>query len=73
MITYYINRFIHSIIRENRLSHLMEMMLKGNKKDVLLSDFIKQLEKFLKLEHDVLFDESKLKYIIFLEKLKSNV
>jgi hypothetical protein len=51
----------------------MEILLKENKKDILLNDFIKQLETFLSKEHDVLFNENKLKYMIFLENFKENI
>ncbi len=73
MITYYLNRFIHSIIRENRLIYIMEMMITKKKKDILLKDFISQLERFLVKEHSILFDDTKLKYMIFLEDFKDNV
>ncbi|EKE26273.1 MAG: hypothetical protein ACD_4C00348G0003 [uncultured bacterium (gcode 4)] len=74
MITYHINRFIHSIIRENKLVNLMELLIsKDKKEDVLFIDFIKQLKSFLKKENELIFDDTKLKYIAFLEDFKNNI
>ena len=74
MITYHINRFIHSVIRENKLIHIMELLVsKSKEKDVLLNDLTSELKKFLKQENELLFDDNKLKYLIFLENFKENI
>ncbi len=74
MITYSIQRFIHSIIRENKLYHTMEALLKkDHETDILLHDLIEQVKIFLQKENDELFDENKLKYLIFLDSLRENV
>lgn len=70
MITYSVNRFLHSIIRENKLVYIMEFLVKDRKKDILIEDFIRQLERFLLKAHDDLFDHTRLKYMIFLEEVK---
>lgn len=74
MITYNINRFIHSIIRDNKQVYLMELLISDWKKeDILFDDLIKQLKSFLQKENDLIFDESKLKYMVFLENFKKNI
>ena len=74
MITYNINRFIHSVIRENKLVYLMELLLsEWKKEDILFVDFIRQLKSFLQKENEQIFDDTKLKYIAFLEDFKNNV
>ncbi|MDD2486969.1 MAG: hypothetical protein PHS92_01200 [Candidatus Gracilibacteria bacterium] len=74
MITYHINRFIHSIIRENKLVYIMELLLsEGKKEDILFSDFIRHLKIFLQKENDQIFDDTRLKYMLFIEDFKNNV
>ncbi|EKE28877.1 MAG: hypothetical protein ACD_3C00001G0018 [uncultured bacterium (gcode 4)] len=74
MISYHINRFIHSVIRENKLFYLMELLLSEDKKeDLLFVDLIKQLKNFLRKENEQIFDDSKLKYMAFLGDFKQNV
>lgn len=68
--TYYINRFIHAIIRENKLMYIMNLIIKDDKKNKFLDDFITQLEWFLKLQYDDIFNDKKLKYMIFLDNIK---
>jgi len=74
MITYYIQRFIHSTIRENKLFHIIEMLLGDDtREDILLDDFIRQLKSFLEKDNDDLFDDYRLKYLIFLDDFKKNI
>ncbi|EKE30266.1 MAG: hypothetical protein ACD_2C00016G0017 [uncultured bacterium (gcode 4)] len=74
MISYNINRFIHTVIRDNKLFYLMELLLSENKKeDILFEDLIKQLKHFLKKDNEEIFDHTKLKYLAFLWDFKHNV
>lgn len=74
MITYYIQRFIHSTIRENKLFHIIEMLLGDDtREDILLDDLIRQLKSFLEKDNEDLFDDYKLKYLIFLDDCKKNI
>lgn len=74
MITYHINRFIHSIIRENKLVHIMEFIIgKNSENNLILNDFTAEMKKFLSKENDQLFDDNRLKYLIFLDNFKSNI
>lgn len=74
MITYYIQRFIHSTIRENKLFHIIEMLLGDDtREDILLDDLVRQLKSFLEKDNDDLFDDYKLKYLIFLDDCKKNI
>jgi len=74
MITYHINRFIHSVIRENKLFHIMEFIIwKNPDNNLILSDFTQEMQKFLKQENELLFNDNKLKYLIFLDNFKTNI
>ncbi len=71
MISFQINRLIHSVIRENKLILLLNAIIDENI-DVF-EDFSKQLKTFLKIDHDILFDKNKEKYIIYLDNIKQNL
>lgn len=74
MIAYSINRFIHSIIRENKLLNLMEFLSSRTENTPsLLDELIAQIKVFLSQDDEVLFDQTKLKYLVFLDSIKGNI
>ena len=73
MVTYYIQRLIHSMIRDNKLFHIMEMLIgEDTKEDLLLDDLTIRLKAFLLKDHEDIFTDYKLKYLVFLDEFRQN-
>ena len=74
MITYQITRYIHSIVRGERLGHLMEAFLgRSESTDSLLDDLIIQFKRFLKKGNEELFEENRLKYLTYLDDFRGHI
>lgn len=74
MITYQITRFIHSIIRTNKLVHLVDALLENsNQHEWLLDDLIFQFKRFLQKGNDQIFEQNRLKYVTYLDDFKTNI
>ena len=74
MITYQITRFIHSVIRSNKLMHLVNALLEqSNKNESILDDLIFQFKRFLQKGNDEIFEQNRLKYVTFLDDFKIHI
>lgn len=74
MLTYEINYFIHSVIREGKLVHLMDALIDDSPTATLLiDDLIAQFQHFLRKGNAELFDGTQLKYLTYLEEFKAHL
>lgn len=74
MITYQITRFIHSVIRRNKLIHIVDALLEtSHKNENVLDDLIFQFKRFLRKENDEIFEQHRLKYVTYLDDFKIHV
>lgn len=74
MITYQITRFIHSVIRSNKLVHLVDTLLEKSHQDQnILDDLIIQFKRFLQKGNDEIFEQHRLKYVTYLDDFKTNI
>ncbi|EKD29673.1 MAG: hypothetical protein ACD_78C00320G0012 [uncultured bacterium (gcode 4)] len=74
MITYQITRFIHSVIRSNKLVHLVDALLeKSHQNENILDDLIVQFKRFLQKGNDEIFEQNRLKYVTYLDDFKTNI
>ncbi|MDD5197576.1 MAG: hypothetical protein PHN60_01810 [Candidatus Gracilibacteria bacterium] len=74
MITYQITRFIHSVIRSNKLVHLVDALLeKSHQNENILDDLIVQFKRFLQKGNEEIFEQNRLKYVTYLDDFKTNI
>lgn len=74
MITYQITRFIHSVIRSNKLVHLVDALLEQSHQDEnILDDLIFQFKRFLQKGNEEIFEQNRLKYVTYLDDFKTNI
>ncbi|MDD2891962.1 MAG: hypothetical protein PHQ95_03275 [Candidatus Gracilibacteria bacterium] len=74
MITYQITRFIHSVIRNNKLIHLVDALLEKSRQDEsLIDDLITQFKRFLQKGNDEIFEQNRLKYVTYLDDFKTHL
>lgn len=74
MITYQITRFIHSVIRSNKLVHLVDALLEqSHQNENILDDLIFQFKRFLLKGNDEIFEQNRLKYVTFLDDFNTHL
>ena len=74
MITYQITRFIHSVIRRNKLIHIVDALLEtSHKNENVLDDLIFQFKRFLRKGNDEIFEQHHLKYVTYLDDFKIHI
>lgn len=74
MITYQVTRFIHSVIRTNKLIHIVDTLLeKSHQNETLLDDLIAQFKRFLQKGNEEIFEQSRLKYVTYLDDFKAHI
>lgn len=74
MITYQITRFIHSVIRTNKLMDIVDTLLeKSHQNESLLDDLILQFKRFLQKGNGEIFEQNRLKYVTYLDDFKSHL
>lgn len=74
MITYQITRFIHSVIRTNKLIDIVDTLLeRSHQNESLLDDLIAQFKRFLQKENGEIFEQNRLKYVTYLDDFKAHL
>lgn len=74
MITYQITRFIHSVIRTNKLIHIVDTLLeKSHQNETLLDDLIAQFKRFLQKGNEEIFEQNRLKYVTYLDDFRAHL
>ncbi len=72
MINYEITHLIHSLIRTNKMVHIIESMFdRGSSGEILIDGLIDQFKDFLRKDDTEIFEVHRLKYLTYLDSFKS--